>query len=314
MNMDTKIYTEPTLDQYLPKEGELTVLSFGAGQDSTTILYKLIHDNNFRKEYAPNRLIVVFSDTRNEHRETYAHLHTMKSLCKQHGIPFYWLASTTELNYHSKSWSGLTEFYERTRTCGSKAFRKSCTDNLKIKPIYRFIESYLGHQYGVKVGRKRGFYEFREMHGKVTVLVGIAGGEEKRIAKMEKRPKWMRDNVQIRYPLIDLRMNRQACQAYIVSQGYPVPLPSNCMLCPYTREIELLWLYRFERAHYEKWVRIEAAKLERFKELGERNYGVWAGKTLPEVLATTQGKYGDWTDDQLYDYKMNHGHCVASKY
>lgn len=63
-------------------EGEqtLTLLSFGAGQDSTAILLKLIHDADFRTKYAPQDLIVVFSDTGDEHDETYAHLDTRRLL------------------------------------------------------------------------------------------------------------------------------------------------------------------------------------------------------------------------------------------
>ena len=33
----------------------------GLGQDSTTILLKLINDKDFRKKYAPNDLLVLFA-------------------------------------------------------------------------------------------------------------------------------------------------------------------------------------------------------------------------------------------------------------
>lgn len=42
--------------------------------------------------------------------------------------------------------------------------------------------------------------------------------------------------------------------------------------------------------------------------------GVWGTKTLPEVLETAISKYGHFSDDELNDYKMSHGHCVKSKY
>ena len=34
---------------------ELTVLSFGGGQDSTAILYKLLHDHEWIDQYAPRQ-------------------------------------------------------------------------------------------------------------------------------------------------------------------------------------------------------------------------------------------------------------------
>lgn len=45
---------------------EVTVLSYGCGQDSTAIAAKIVFDPTFRHKYAPKRLVVIFSDTGNE--------------------------------------------------------------------------------------------------------------------------------------------------------------------------------------------------------------------------------------------------------
>lgn len=82
---------------------------------------------------------------------------------------------------------------------------------------------------------------------------------------------------------------------------------------PFLSEQELVWLYRRYQADYEEWVAIEAAKLEKHRHLGDRNLGVWGNKTLPEVLEQALAKYGHMTDEELDDYKFNHG-CVMSKY
>ena len=37
-------------------------------------------------------------------------------------------------------------------------------------------------------------------------------------------------------------------------------------------------------------------------------------KLLPEIIKEAMLEFGHWTDDQLNDYKMSHGHCVKSKY
>ena len=94
----------------------------------------------------------------------------------------------------------------------------------------------------------------------------------------------------------------------------PVPLPSNCRLCPFLDEKELLWLYHFDREWYDRWVQIERVKLERFVHLGDKNLGVWGKKTLPEVLKDAKAKYADMTPEALHEHKMSHGHCVASRY
>jgi len=292
----------------------LTVLSFGGGQDSHAILYKYVYDKEFRAKYAPNDFLVVMAETMDEHPQTNVAVSEAKKFCADHGIEFVHI--TPEMGHHSATWQGLRQFYNLKMAVGSKAYPKTCTDNLKIKPIYRYLEQWLGQQYGVEVGRKKAFYQFAGRHGKVRVIIGIAKGEEKRVAGVSDE-KWRRETIEIVYPLIDLGLDRQGCQDYIRSVGHTVPPPSNCMLCPFMSEIELLWLYRFYPNDYADWVRIERRKWEESQRRGveaKRNLGVWGKRLLPQVLVTARVKFGHLTDEQLVEYKMSHGHCVASKY
>ena len=294
----------------------LTVLSFGGGQDSTAILYKIIYNREFRTRYVAGDLIVIMADTVNEHHETYDHVRKIQTLCDKHSIPFFMVKP--HQGYTSKGWSkGLIHFYESGNRVGSKAFPKTCTDNLKIKPIYNFLEEYVHELYNTeKVGRKNAIKEFASKYGKINVLIGIAKGEEKRASTNEESTHvWMRNCVNKIYPLIDLGMDRQACQDYITSVGHEIPLPSNCILCPFMSYQELLHLYRNRRQWYEKWVVLEANKIKANSHLPkEKNMGVWGKHTLPESLAIAQEKFGHMSDEELYEYKMSHGHCVKSKY
>ena len=295
----------------------LTILSFGGGQDSTALLYKYIYDLNFRALYAPEDFIVIMSDTGDEHKETYEHVAEIKTLCAAHGIEFHHI--TKDLGYHG-TWGDLRSFYNRTITVGSKCFRKTCTDNLKLKPIHRYLETYLTGRYDLSAhcaypkGRKRAFKEFVSKHGRVTMMVGIAAGEEKRVGDPEKRQKWERESIDVIYPLIDMKMDRAACIEYIASTGHKVPQPSNCILCPFLSEVELLYMDRFLNADLQEWIRIEANKIERFKDRDGENLGVWGKVLLPEKLEEVRAKHGHMSNDELVDYKMSHGHCVASKY
>lgn len=291
----------------------LTVLSFGGGQDSTALLYRYAYDPEFRARYAPDDFVVVMADTNDEHPATLAHVRSVAEWCVERGIEFHWLHA--DQGWHSTLWSGLREFYAAKNAIGSKAYPKTCTDNLKVQPIYRWLESWLGERYGVKVGRKRGFLEYAERYGRLRMLIGIAAGEEKRIASAaESEPVWRRASVERVYPLVELGMDRAACQAYIRSVGHIVPPPSNCMLCPFMSLIELLWLYRHYPDDYHEWVRLEAAKIAANTDKGEKNLGVWGKRLLPEALQLAIQKHGHMTDEQLADYKMSHGHCVASRY
>ena len=133
----------------------LTVLSYGSGQDSTAMLYMYAYDKAFRDRYAPGEFLVIHSDTGDEHPATYEHTEYIKWFCFMNGIEFVHL--TPNMGFHSPSWPSLRSFYYRTSTVGSKAFRKTCTDQLKIGPIYRFLEKWIGEHYGTTVSRKKGY-------------------------------------------------------------------------------------------------------------------------------------------------------------
>ena len=304
---------------------KLTVLSFGGGQDSTALLYRYVYDLAFRAKYAPNDFVVIMADTGDEHPSTVAHVKSTRDFCKEHGVEFVLI--TSEMGFHPTSWQGLREFYRLKNTIGSKAFPKTCTDNLKLVPIYKFLGAWLSEKYGVRNVRKSAFKEFAEKHGEINMLIGIAKGEETRMSsetpewivnkqgKNVRPPRfWMRGTVKRVYPLVDLGMDRKGCQEYIASVGKPVPTPSNCVLCPFMSEIELLWLYRFMPEDYADWVGMEANKIAANAHKGDQNLGVWGKKLLPEKLAEAQKKFGHMTDAELQEYKMSHGHCVKSKY
>jgi len=296
---------------------KLTVLSFGGGQDSTALLYKFMYDHEFTIRYAPNNLVVVMADTGNEHKETDEHVVYIKKLCEVWQIPFWFL--TGDMGFTSPVWSkGLVDFYESGNRIGSKAFPKTCTDKLKITPIYNWLEEFIFNTYADidVVGRKRAIKQFAETHGKIDVIIGIAAGEEKRASTDEESPyKWMRESIHKVYPLIDLGMDRQACQDYIAEMGHDVPPPSNCILCPFMSYQELLYMHREMPNWFIKWAQLEANKLAANSHLDpKKNMGVWGNKTLLEALLVAQEKFGHMTTEELREYKMSHGHCVKSKY
>lgn len=285
----------------------LTVLSFGGGQDSWTILHKLCTDPAYFARYVEGRLIVVMSDTGNEHPETYAMVTKARELCAASGVEFYFLKAGDA--FHSKSWPSLVEFYNRTNTVGSKAYPKTCTDHLKLRPIYRFLEQYVsGGQ-----AKKKGLIKHAETYGKVRVILGIAKGEESRVADPAKDAPWMQKSVERVYPLIQEGWARKECMEYLASHGLRVT-PSNCMFCPFMSEMELLWLHRFYPAKFEEWVGIEARKIAANQHAGSKNFGVWGRRLLPQVLAEAQAKHPGISDEALWDHKMSHGHCTKTKY
>lgn len=326
----------------------LLVLSLGVGQDSVGLLYEIVKNPEFREEYGIdlNDFMVITAETGNEHKHTYLYRDYLESFCKANNIDYHIIPLNE--GWHSGSWGGgLVPFYEKTTTVGSKVFKKTCTDNLKIKPIYRYLNWYVINKYsllpeiftssGVKtqqkfreldwsngvsdslwsrVFKKDGIKLYAQKYGKINMIIGIAAGEESRadIDNTGSKEAWFISSVRKIYPLIKMGLNRAGVQNLIKYHGEEVPMPSNCILCPFMSLQELLWLYRFENVWYWEWVKLEADKLERYKDLGNKNMGVWGEKTLPEVLVIATEKFGHWSDDELNEYKMSHGHCVKSKY
>jgi hypothetical protein len=201
------------------------------------------------------------------------------------------------------------------------AFPKSCTDNLKIKPIYNFLEDYIGKRFYRRnmafAKSKKGFIKrFAKQHGKIRVLIGISAEEEGRIAK-DFRLSWMRKSLTRVYPLVETGMTRQACQDWIKTTSFPLPPPSNCMRCPFMNEIELVWLYRVHPRAFYEWVDMERAKVKKSRSLGisdDRNPGVNGKIMLTQALQKALKKHGHLSKAKLWEYKMSHGHCVKSKY
>jgi hypothetical protein len=239
-----------------------TVVSVGAGQDSTAIIYRIGLDKSFRQKYAPGRVLAIMSDTGDEHGETIKHVGVLARFCAEHDIE--WVHLTFDMGYHSGPWAnGLINFYETNNAIGSVAFAPTCSPNLKTDVIYRYLADRFSADFGGTARRKRSFYRYCELFGEpITVIIGIGAGEEKRIEKTilkacgkchgagcrscnegteKPRSKWMYDCVRRVYPLVEIGWGRAECQAYISSIGRAVPPPSNCFACPFKSPDEILW-------------------------------------------------------------------------
>lgn len=296
------------------KKIALTVMSNGGGQDSTTIIHKLLYDRNFYARHVKGDLLIVGSNTGDEHEHTYKNIQFLKNLCKEKGVEFFWL--NPEDGFHSEAWRSLTDQYKRNNNIGSAAFRQTCTDNLKVKVVDRFVEHWIAKKYysGNLISLKRTYHQFYKDHGSIRLILGFAKGEETRTSNGNKFDDvWKKKVVKRYYPLIIDGLDRQACIDYNTANILRTVWPSNCMRCFYQSEQEILWLYRFNPQAFWEWVEMEKAKLEKYKDR-EKNVCVYGKNTLQQKLAMAIEKYGHWSDDQLNEYKLSHGHCMKSKY
>ena len=311
------------------------VLFVGGGQDSVALLMLYAHDETFRNQYAPDvNFVAVMSDTGNEFPDTISYVTGLETFCRIARIDFTFVKS--EMGFHGRTWPSLTAQMERNSNVMGVAFPKTCTDNLKVKVCYRFLAQWLRDHYGYLGPDPAVYQQYRLAFGKLVTWIGFADGEQSRAqtpvpkpkAAIEGHqtelfapvdsgpayiPKWRKQCVSHIYPLLDLSHDRAACQRIIAGYGQPVPMPSNCMFCPFQNLAECVYLFRTQPLSWAYWVEREAAKLAKFSHL-TLNLGVKGRLTLPEFLAKALLKYGDWTTEQLREYRFSHGHCVTSKY
>ena len=293
----------------------LTAFSNGGGQESVGLFHMFRrNDFNFKERWARGDTTHAMIDTGGEHPHTYETVEDIQVSANKSGIEFWFIQPS--MGFHTPAWLSLDQHYDRDQTIGSVTFsRRSCTDNLKIRPFYRFLEWYLSHYYKRPyVGNKQTIVQFAEEYGKIKVVIGFAKGEEKRVSKGDKDPVWMQRSIEKIYPLIELGFTRKMTQEYLHSIGEKVPFPSNCMKCHYTSDPELMWLIRFYPYVMERWIQQEAAKLERFAHLGSKNLGVYGKTLLPQKMLEVIRDYGHLTDEELTQRKMTHGHCVMNSY
>jgi len=93
--------------------------------------------------------------------------------------------------------------------------RRQCTNEYKIQPVVQAIRRHLGVEKG------------RRVKGKVTLWLGISLDEVERMKP--SRLRWIENA----WPLVDKRMRRGDCLAYLKAHGIPAPAKSACIGCPF---------------------------------------------------------------------------------
>nr|WP_105430397.1 hypothetical protein [Neorhizobium sp. T6_25] len=104
--------------------------------------------------------------------------------------------------------------------------KRQCTRDFKLDPMAREKRRLLGYAKGQRV--PTGVV--------VETWIGISTDEVVRAGAAFDR--WE----VTRYPLLELRMSRRDCVAWLIQHGYPVPPKSACVYCPYRTDAEWNWL------------------------------------------------------------------------
>jgi hypothetical protein len=95
--------------------------------------------------------------------------------------------------------------------------RRQCTSEYKIQPIRKKVRELLGLKKGERGGK----------NVRVVQWIGISTDEIQRMK--ESQDKYIKH----RWPLIEMRMNRNDCLKWMERTQYPKPAKSSCIGCPY---------------------------------------------------------------------------------
>ena len=208
----------------------LKVLALGAGVQSTALLLMSLHgDLGVERVDA-----AIFGDTQWERAATYAHLDRLSKECEHYGVPLYRVTAGNlrqdalerqvlggrSGGSHKRFASMPLRIRNRNGTEG--LMRRQCSAEYKLAPCHQQLRRMLG-----LAPRQRAPRDVA-----VERWLGISLDEARRAGMSKDR--W----VDLRYPLIEMKLTRTDCLEYLRAAGWPNVPRSSCIGCPYHNNAE----------------------------------------------------------------------------
>ncbi|MEL6683505.1 MAG: hypothetical protein AAFQ09_12830 [Pseudomonadota bacterium] len=259
---------------------DLRVLSLGAGVQSTTLALMAAHG-----EIGPMPDVAIFADTHWEPKAVYEHVD--------------WLVSGNVLPFPVHRVSALNlrkQVVDRAAQADGRYIsvpffldaggmgRRQCTNEAKIVPIRKEIRRLLGLPKGAHATGYR-----------VEQWIGISTDEMQRMK--EARECWMTH----RWPLIEARMSRGDCLAWLEKNGYPAPPKSSCIGCPFHNDRFWRDMRRDDPASFDDAVQVDRALRAHGKTKGMRSHEYMHRSCQPldavDFEARTTGQQIDFWDE-----------------
>jgi hypothetical protein len=193
---------------------QFTVLSLGAGIQSTTLALMAMHGLIEKPQYA------IFADTGWESSLTIEHLNELEKLLD---FPVIRANNGNLLSDLIRGLSSPSDYFTPPpffNSNGSIGMRH-CTSDYKIIPIKRMVRKLLS------AGKRTRLY------GKyVTMQIGISLDECHRAKPSNV------DFIRHEFPLLNLRLSRIDCEKWLRQHGYKIPPKSSCVGCPFHSNTE----------------------------------------------------------------------------
>jgi hypothetical protein len=197
-------------------EPTIRVLSLGAGVQSTTLLLMALDGTLPQLDYS------IFADTGGEPASVYSHLNIISAKAAAGGVPVLRVskgdlrADAIDPEHRYASIPYFVRNPDGTEGMG----RRQCTPEYKLSPISRKVRELLG-------AKAPGFR--RVPAGRVAEQwIGFSTDEIGRVSD-----KFPVSYVTKRYPLLELGMDRKACERWLRARGWTSVAKSACTFCPF---------------------------------------------------------------------------------
>lgn len=266
---------------------KLFVTSYGGGVQSTALLVLAAQGKIDCKTFL---FCNVGDDSENPDTIKYVHEVAMP-FAREHGIEIIELQKVLRTGETDTLYQRLTKPGSKTigipvRMSNGAPGNRSCTADFKVLVVDKWLRAHGGKQRGAQVA------------------LGISLDEFQRVKpNMDPATLAWKENV---FPLIDLRMDRQACMNVIRSAGLPVPPKSSCWFCPYHRLSVWQEMRQKQPELFWKAARLEETINARRALMGKDN--VWlTRKLIPLAMATTEMVQNSLFED---DDVCESGYCM----
>lgn len=273
---------------------DLTVLSLGAGVQSTALLLMALHGEFDR---LPD--CAIFADTGWEPQTVYTHLDWLEREVAGR-IPIHRVSRGNifgEVLAHVREGARVSNppFYIKNADGTGGILRRGCTYEYKVRPKEAKIRDLLGVPKG------------RQVRGKlVEQWYGISMDEVQRMKDSDVG--WITN----RYPLIDKGLSRHGCLIWLKNHGYPPPPKSACIGCPFHSDRMWRELKRIRPDEWAQAVEWDAAVRTGMKGVDGEAYLHRSLLPLDQVdLRTTRekGQSTLWDDEEDGFGNECGGHC-----
>jgi hypothetical protein len=268
----------------------LKVFSFGGGVQSTAALVLAAQG---RIDYRTFLFCNVGEDSENPDTLTYVHEVAMP-YAREQGLDLIELQKvrrdgSVDTVYRTMTRSESRSISIPVHMSNGAPGRRACTLDFKIRVVDRWIkrERYATYRSGVLLGLGISLDEFLRM-------------------RVNTDPDTMAWKT-LDYPLIDLRLDRAACQLLIQQAGLPVPPKSSCWFCPYHSQRNWQALRDMQPVLFARAVALERLINERRAVIGKDQVFL-SRKCKPLPMATSEYVQSSFLEE---DDMCESGYCFV---